>query len=182
MPKNIEIGSGGNPQPGYIHIDAYVDDNTRHLVDIVADARSLPFSDGEIDNVLMFGVFEHFGFFEVQEVLLEISRVLKVGGVFRFDVPDFDWFIEVYRNGCTIDPFTKIALDPHRDMTWVMHAIFGGQDNPGMFHKWGWGEARLTEFLKKPNWEFSDIKLVGRQWRDPESNHLIYDCTRGIRE
>lgn len=182
MPKNIEIGSGGNPQPGYIHIDAYVDANTRHLVDIVADARHLPFQDGEIDSVLMFGVFEHFGIFEIQDVLLEISRVLRQGGTFRFDVPDFDWFVEVYRNGCTIDPFTKIGLDPRRDMNWVMHALFGGQETEGMFHKWGWNQSRLEEFLRKPNWEYSEVTLIGRQWRDPESNHLIYEVVRGPRK
>lgn len=179
MGKNIEIGSGGNPQPGYIHIDAFVDANTRHLVDIVADARALPFSDGEIDSALMFGVFEHFGLFEASEVLLEISRVLSPGGVFKFDVPDFDWFIHAYLTG--EDRNTGRELDPIRDEAWVMHAIFGGQNGPGMTHKWGWNEARLTEFLKKPNWEFSEINMVGRQWRDPESNHLIYECTRGPR-
>ena len=180
MAKNIEIGSGGNPQPSYIHIDAYVDNNTRHLVDIVADARSLPFNDGEIDSVLMFGVFEHFGIFEASQVLLEISRVLKVGGKFKFDVPDFDWFIHAYLTG--EDRITGLKLDPNRDMNWIMHAFYGGQENEGMFHKWGWNQKRLEEFLNKPNFEFSSIEFLGRQWRDPESNHLIYECTRGERK
>lgn len=124
----------------------------------------------------MFGVFEHFGFFEIQEVLLEISRVLAPRGVLRFDVPDFDWFIHAYLTGK--DRNTGLELDPVRDEKWVMHAIFGGQDSPGMFHKWGWNEKRLREFLEKPNWSFSEVRLIGRQWRDPESNHLIFECVR----
>ena len=176
MGKNLEIGCGSNPQPGYIHTDAFVDDSNRHLVDVVCDARSLPFPDSEFDSILMFGVFEHFGFFEIQEVLLEVSRVLTPGGVFKFDVPDFDWFIHAYLTG--EDRFTGRKLGEGRDEKWVMHAIFGGQDGPGMFHRWGWSEARLKEFLEKPNWEFSQVKLVGRQWRDPEENHLIWECTK----
>ena len=176
MGRNLEIGSGANPQPGYIHTDAYVDDSNRHLVDVVCDARDLPFPDAYFDSVLMFGVFEHFGFFEVQEVLLEVSRVLAPSGVFKFDVPDFDWFIHAYLTGN--DRSTKQPLI-ERDHTWIMHAIFGGQNGPGQFHKWGWSEDRLREFLAKPNWEFSEIRLVGRQWRDKEDNHLIWECIKG---
>ena len=124
----------------------------------------------------MFGVFEHFGFFEVQEVILEVSRVLAPGGVFKFDVPDFDWFIEAYRTG--IDKNTGNLLEPHRNEKWIMHSIFGGQDGPGMFHRWGWNELRLREFLAKPNWGFSSFSLVGRQWRDAEANHLIWECVK----
>lgn len=167
---NLEIGCGSNPQPGYIHTDFYVDNSNRHLVDIVCDARSLPFPDSEFDNVLMFGVFEHFGIFEIQEVLLQVSRVLKPGGVFKFDVPDFDWFIARYNE--------PSLLGPGREESWVLHAIFGGQEGAGHFHKWGWNERRLTEFLNKPNWSFSEVRLVGRQWRDPEENHLIYECRK----
>ena len=169
---NLEIGCGSNPQPGYIHTDAFVDNSNRHLVDVVCDARDLPFPDKHFDNVLMFGVFEHFGIYEVQEALLEISRVLKDGGRFKFDVPDFEWFVKRY-----LDPN---LLEEGRDTKWVLHAIFGGQDGPGHFHKWGWDESRLTEFLRKPNWEFSEVNLIGRQWRDPEANHLIYECRKGV--
>lgn len=176
MPKNLEIGSGNNPQPGYIHTDLYVDDSNRHLVDVVCDARYLPFPDGEFDSVLMFGVFEHFGYFEIQEVLLEVVRVLKHGRVFKFDVPDFDWFIHAYLTG--EDRNTLKKLEPHRDEKWIMHSIFGGQTGPGHQHGWGWNQKRLEEFLSKPNWEFMEVNLVGRQWRDPEANHLVMECLK----
>lgn len=176
MARNLEIGCGSNPQPGYIHTDAFVDSSNRNLVDYVCDARKLPFPDSEFDSVLMFGVFEHFGFFEVQEVLLEISRVLKAGGTLKFDVPDFDWFLHAYLTGQ--DRNTGTRLSSHRDEAWIMHAMFGGQDGPGQFHKWGWNEKRLREFLAKPNWGFSEVRLVGRQWRDPEANHIIWECVK----
>lgn len=170
MGRYLEVGSGGNPQPGYIHMDRFVDCNTRHLVDLLGNAFNLPFKCSIFDGVLLFGVFEHFGYYEIQEVLLEIVRVLKPGGSLKFDVPDFDWFVTRY--------FDRAGIDPVRDDEWFLKAIYGGQDGPGMFHKWGWNEKRLRDFLSKPNWGFSEVKLVGRQWRDPEENHLIWECTK----
>lgn len=176
MGVKLEIGSGCNPQPGYVHCDFRRDNNCPDALDFVCDARHIPYPDGHCESVLMFGVFEHFGYYEIQEVLLEVWRIIEKGGTFKFDVPDFDWFLEVYRTG--IDPNTGKPLEPHRDEKWIMHAIFGGQDAPGMFHLWGWNEKRLRAFLEKPNWPWSEIKLVGRQWRDPESNHLIWECVK----
>lgn len=168
---NLEIGSGGNPQPGYIHMDLYVDSNTRPLVDVIGDARDIPFPDCEFDNILMFGVFEHFGIFECQEVMLEVVRVLKKGGTFKFDVPNVDWFMEHYLE-------IKTGLDPKRDKEWLLKGIFGHQNGPGQFHKWGWNETRMRKFLEKPNWNFSQVRMIGKKWRDPEENHLIWECRK----
>jgi len=173
---NLEIGAGDNPQPGYWHCDRHVSRINRHLLDFVCDALYLPFGDGELDNILLFGVVEHFGIYEVQEVFLEISRCLCRGGKVRFDVPNLDWFLEVYRTGKC--PVSGNPLDPVRDEAWILKAIYGSQDGLGQFHRWGWNEKRMREFLMKPNWEFSKVELIGRQWRDPEPNHLIWECIK----
>lgn len=177
MGINLEIGSGCNPTPGYVHCDFRKDSDCPDALDFVCDARFIPYPDNHCDNVLMFGVFEHFGIFEIEDVVREVFRILAPGGVFKFDVPDFDWFLEVYRTG--IDTVTKRPLESHRTQDWILKAIFGGQDAPGMFHLWGWNEKRLTEFLeKKQKWCFREIRMVGRQWRDPEHNHLIWECIK----
>lgn len=169
MPS-LEIGSGANPQPGYIHLDRHVDSGNRHLVDICGDAFHLPFSDGVFDSVLMFGVFEHFGIFEIQEVMLEVVRVLRNYGTFRFDVPDFDWFVERY--------LFPEKLDSGRNEEWILKSIFGTQDGPWNFHRWGWNEFRMRNFLMKPNWDLKSVELIGRIWRDPEPDHLIWECVK----
>ena len=171
MPFNVEIGCSGNPQPGYIHCDRFFDRSNHADVDVVCDAAVLPFGDGLVDSVLMFGVFEHFGYFEVQEVLLEVSRVLREGGSFKFDVPDFNWFLERYLH--------PELLEDGRTEEWVLHSLFGWQRHGLDFHRWGWSKRRLEDFLRKPNWNFIDVRFLGRQWRDPESNHLIYECKKG---
>ena len=169
---NLEIGSGNNPQPGYVHTDRYLDHKHPCLPDVCCDASDLPFRNDIFDSVLMFGVFEHFGIFEIQIVVHEVVRVLRKGGTFKVDVPDFDWFVGHYLE------IRNEPLDPVRTKEWIMHAIFGGQEAPGMFHKWAWNETRLRKFLEKPNWAFSTVSLVGRKWRDPEANHLIWECVK----
>lgn len=174
MGINLEIGSGCNPTPGFVHCDAYRDSNCPDALDFICDARNVPYPNGHCDVILMFGVFEHFGIFEIEDVMSEIFRLLAPGGKFKFDVPDFDWFLEVYRTGN--DPVTGLKVQSHRTEEWILKSIFGGQDKPGMFHKWGWNEKRLRAFLEK--WKFSEIRMIGRQWRDPESNHLIWECIK----
>lgn len=171
MGINLEIGAGCNPTPGFIHCDFVRDPNCPDALDFVCDARAVPLPDDHCDNILMFGVFEHFGIFEIPDVVAEVFRILAPGGVFKFDVPDFDWFVERY-----LRPELR---DRGRDEDWILKAIFGGQDAPGMFHKWGWNERRLRTFLEtKARWHFSKITMTGRQWRDPEPNHLIWECVK----
>lgn len=168
MPS-LEIGSGDNPQPGYLHTDRYVDRAYKCPLDLVCDASFLPFRDGVFDSVLMFGVFEHFGIYECETVLLEVSRVVKKGGALKLDVPDFDWFVERY-----LFPEKRGG----RGEEWILKSIFGGQDGPGQYHRWGWSESRIRRFLSDPKWGFSKILLTGRQWRDPEDNHLVFECIK----
>ncbi len=177
MGINLEIGAGCNPTPGYIHCDFSRDPVCPDALDIVCDARNVPLPDNGCSNILMFGVFEHFGIFEIVDVVSEVFRLLEPGGVFKFDVPDFDWFLEVYRTGN--DPDTGLPVGRERTEEWVLKSIFGGQDKPGMLHKWGWNEKRLRKFLEESTrWKFSDIRMTGKQWRDPESNHLIWECMK----
>lgn len=170
MGTNLEIGSGENPQPGYVHCDKYVSNGKSHLLDFICDACSVPLADGSCSNILMFGVFEHFGIFEVEPIMAEVLRLLEPGGVFKFDVPDFDWFVERY-----LFPDRR---PENRDEDWILKAIFGGQDGEGQFHKWGWNYKRMMNFLQSEKWNFSEIKMVGRQWRNEEFNHLIWECKK----
>jgi len=146
----------------------------KHLVDQEADARELPFEDGKFSEVLAFGVIEHFDRFEVKRVFSEVYRVLKSGGIFKFDVPDFDWFAHAYLTGFDKIKGQRISAD--RDEEWLLKGIFGGQDGPGQYHKWAWNQRRMGIFILSTR--FKSSQLVGRQWRDPEENHLIWECVK----
>lgn len=65
---------------GHNHLDS--------KVDIFYDGKILPFPDNSFDSIVCFEVLEHI--FNPEEVLCEISRVLKPGGTFLATVP-FIW-------------------------------------------------------------------------------------------
>jgi SAM-dependent methyltransferase len=78
----INLGSGViRLHPGIINLDMYPFKN----VDIVADARSLPFKDGSVDMIIAESLLEHV--FDSERVIGEIQRVLKPGGYVWTKVP-----------------------------------------------------------------------------------------------
>lgn len=72
----LEIGSGNRPTPGYLHMDV----RPLHGVDVVGDARRLPFGDNHFGEIYSHWVFEHFRMDELDNVLQEWRRALMTGG------------------------------------------------------------------------------------------------------
>lgn len=78
----LNIGSGNEPhRPRTVNVDMTDYEN----VDIVADIQRLPFRDNTIDAVTNIAVLEHV--LEPRQVVAEIHRVLKPGGVVYAAVP-----------------------------------------------------------------------------------------------
>jgi glycogen(starch) synthase len=62
---------------------------------VVADARSLPFEDGEFDAVLALDLLVHLP--SMEEGLRELSRVLRPGGRLLFDTTNaVPWWVLAY--------------------------------------------------------------------------------------
>jgi ubiquinone/menaquinone biosynthesis C-methylase UbiE len=57
-----------------------------------ADAKKLPFPDGQFDCVLMFDVVEHLHPWELHEAMLEVRRVLKPDGRFIIHTAPNVWY------------------------------------------------------------------------------------------
>ena len=57
-------------------------DTSKRVKYIIADARKIPFPDNSFDVIISMDFLEHVT--EVQEVVNEISRLLKPGGLFFF--------------------------------------------------------------------------------------------------
>lgn len=79
--KVLNVGSGSRRLPGAINIDVLPFTG----VDIVADAETLPFSDGEVDALVCDNVLEHTR--RPHIVIAEFLRVLKPGGKVYIAVP-----------------------------------------------------------------------------------------------
>ncbi|HET9076924.1 MAG TPA: glycosyltransferase [Acidimicrobiales bacterium] len=90
-------------------------DLRRNVADVVADARSLPFPDGSVEEILASDVLEHFNLSESFGLVAEWRRVLRPGGVLTVRVPN-------------LQELSRIILEENSDQAIVN--IYGG-------HRWG---------------------------------------------
>ena len=112
-------------------------------VDVVADARKLPFKNGCFDHVFSSHLIEHFSHRDVQNVLSEWIRVLDLGGTLEIKCPDLRIRAVFY------------ALDP----SWKnIQNIYGEQDYVGNQHLCGFCFGSLKSLLEANG--ISNVKRV----------------------
>ncbi len=124
MKKTLNVGAGERTYVNYptnsyecINFDA----RRLETTDVVGDARSLSmFKDEEFDFILASDIIEHFPIKEVQDVLKEWSRALKMSGMIEFRLPNLAAICAQYAR-------KKNA----RNVSWL---LYGGQDYSGNFH------------------------------------------------
>jgi predicted SAM-dependent methyltransferase len=91
-------------------------------VDIVGDCSDLSrFADESVDEIYASHVLEHLGYVgKLPAALAEFHRVLKLGGVVRISVPDFEALCRLF-----LDPRCSKA-----NRFRIMQMAFGGQIDP----------------------------------------------------
>jgi ubiquinone/menaquinone biosynthesis C-methylase UbiE len=94
--KRLNWGCGSWIVEGWINSDIKND----HGADLVCDIRKgLPLEDESIDYAVGIHVLPEFSVAEMVEILGELRRVLKPGGVMRFGLPDLLKAIAAYERG-----------------------------------------------------------------------------------
>lgn len=128
----IHLGAGPINIQGWINIDAR-DASHIHLQSSGFDLNE--FADRAVSEIYMCHVFEHFSFEESRSVLKTLHKKLKVGGVLRLSVPDFDQLLAIYHaSGNDLEP--------------IKMALMGGQEYEYNFHKSIFNKALLSNLLK----------------------------------
>ena len=133
--QKLEIGSGMNPEPGYIHLD--IQDDLPDL-EILSDVRKMPLPDNFVsEEIRAVHIMEHFNHPEHSgkdlrnrygttiEVVKECYRVLNPGGKLRIVTPDF----------------RKIAVSEAKRRVprkWLQAWTVGGHLNEYDVHHWLW--------------------------------------------
>ncbi len=92
----MDFGCGSKPYKNLFSVDEYIGvdfENEGHAheqeqIDVFYDGKKLPFEDETFDSVLCSEVFEHV--FNLEEVLTEITRVMKKDGLILITCP-FVW-------------------------------------------------------------------------------------------
>ena len=135
----IDIGCGDRKRPEFIGVDV----RKTKAVDVIADARKLPFRDSCFDYVYSSHLIEHFSHREVKNVLIEWVRVLRKGGTIEIRCPDLRARSLLF------------FLNP----TWQnVINIYGAQDYPENTHKCGFSSGLLKSLLKSVG--IRDVKRV----------------------
>jgi predicted SAM-dependent methyltransferase len=156
----IDIGCGEIKKDRAIGVDF----RKTPCVNVVADARCLPFRDESLDHVFSSHIIEHFSRQEVDTILTEWVRCLKKGGVFEVRCPDLRARAFLF------------ALSPSKQN---IRNIYGEQDYPGNFHKNGFSFGILQNLLQQHG--ILNIKRIMKGYKGipflPDCLHL-----KGIKE
>ena len=107
----LHVGCGGVNIPGYINIDI----QNGPAVEIIADARDLPFEHCSANTIYSCCVLEHFSRHEWISVLAHWFDILEPDGILRLSVPDFKACCEEYWNSHNINLLFGLIVGGQKD-------------------------------------------------------------------
>ena len=144
----LHIGCGEKFLPGYKHVDARDFPHVDYVTDKL-DKLDM-FQDNSVDEIYACHILEHFNRSDMKRggVLQEWYRILKVGGILRIAVPDFEAIVAEYLSS--------------KNLEIVMGLLYGGQNYEYNFHYQTYDFYRLSDLLRRAG--FSDIQRY--DWRD----------------
>lgn len=141
MPLRLNMGAGDRRLEGWVGVDAVA----RLGTDILADVRSVPLLDGEVDEIMAIHLVEHLYKWEVRSALVEWARLLRPGGSLVLELPDI-------RKACwNVVNRVKPVGDKKPEEQLGMWGIYGDprEEDPFMNHKWGWTFETLSPLVQE---------------------------------
>lgn len=120
--------------------------------DVVGDVRQLPWPNEYFQTLLCSDILEHFPLKDTVNILKEWCRVLKVGGVIEFRVPNLTAICNHYNK--------------YSDATHVSWLLYGGQDYSGNFHYICFDRKMLTDLCEQ-------VGLSPIEYREEGTNFIL---------
>ena len=152
----LHLGCGQVHLDGYVNIDYPPEEHTlmsRTRADVETDLLGLRYAPGEIDEVRLHHVFEHFRRPTAYALVASWASWLRPGGVLRIEVPDFD---RTSRH--VLSPLTS----RRRKRVGLRH-IFGSNEARWAVHYEGWSGRRLKEVLE--DFGFTRPRVKRNRWK-----------------
>lgn len=135
----IGVGDFAPKQEGYVNLDVRDLPN----IDVVADARSLPFEDETFDSIESRNLIEHFDRNEIDGVFKEWARVLKKKGLLAIETVD---------GGNTMRYWEDIPTEN------LLDALLGQQTYPENYHKMLFTEQILRDKLTEAGFKVKQVE------------------------
>jgi predicted SAM-dependent methyltransferase len=152
--RKLHLGCSQRHISGFYHIDALPYSH----VDRIGRIERLDFiPDNSVELIYACHVLEHFGRFEIADVLKEWHRVLQPKGVLRLSVPNFAACAAIYYEEGLKD-----------GLSGLIGLISGGQQDAYDYHKMIFDEPLLTELLCTAG--FREIRWW--DWRETDHAHI----------
>ena len=104
-PIMLYVGAGSHRMSGFLHAEISIFKEKKKGLNVAPPeflcdvTDKIPLDDESVDFIYSRATLEHFTYRELVNHLLECQRVLKVGGLVRACVPDFDAFVRDYQAG-----------------------------------------------------------------------------------
>lgn len=162
----LHIGCGKVNSPEFINVDALPYPHVHVVTDRITELDS--FADESVDLVYMCHILEHIRTPQLADVLREMRRLLKVGGVLRLSVPDFDRLIDVYRAaGGDLDAIRMQLMGGQESDYNTHYGVFNHRSLSDVLHKAGFRTVRSWDPSTCSHHDFKDkagkIMKVGDQ-------------------
>jgi ubiquinone/menaquinone biosynthesis C-methylase UbiE len=139
-PLLLHLGSQQVVLPGFVNLDA----NPQSPLEIKADVSNLPYDSNSVDMIYCVNLLQVFSHRQVDNVLQEWCRVLKIGGLLILVVPDME----------------KILLNYHLGkFSWeqVNYYLFGEQKNNYDYHYNGFDAFSIKSHLINAHFRLLEI-------------------------
>ncbi len=191
----LNLGCASRPLEGYINIDLdtkdkiiarYPNVKIPNNLDIFQyDIFNLPFDDCSVLEIRSESMLEHLSFLEEKKFFYEMQRVLAVGGVLDFSVPDFEKTMKLWlqaednwKDFFRDDDeaikqqhwFGQYSYSTDNKWGYLTASIFGPQNSEGQFHKNCYTEKKIRNMMRFLNFEILDMSFF--RWKG-DRDHMI---------
>lgn len=147
----LNLGCGKKKIDGFINVDIR-ELSTADVVDDISKLTS--FEENSIELIYASHVLEHFDRNNYKKVLQRWYELLKVGGILKISVPNFEEIVEQYNK--------------NKNLLELIGLLYGGQTYKENYHHYCWDFKTLRQDLIDIG--FKDVQLY--DWRQSEHAHI----------
>lgn len=151
----LNVGCGRHVLDGWVNVDVVASPRAKRRPEVIAKAKSIPLPDRSVIRLMGIHVWEHFYFWECEDVAREWHRLMRPGAELILEMPDLFKF-------CA-NILEARASRGHPDQL-GMWGLYGDprDKDPHMMHRWGWTFRTLAPYLEERG--FTECKEEPTQW------------------
>ena len=173
LPKNedgkilIHLGCGDVDDSRYINVDTRPGWHIHHAESIENVAKIFPENYADLIYACM--VLEHVSYLKLPEVIKNLYKLLKKGGILRVTVPNFDVILEMYKDTKSIKDITPPLMGGQGYASNFHYSVFNEKFLKELFIESGFKETRAwipgaAQYHDFKDWSGKKFPLGGKEW------------------